>query len=530
MSASRAAAAHDRSVRLGPALSASFGMLRERSVVTIGLGAAVVLSLLSVCCGLGFITTPWFLCELFAVQLALCTRTSVVRGRAFVPAALILLGAVLMVSAVAALTLLGAGAELTSAGVAQDSFDLMLRSGGIAALVSSVLALLLAAPWLYGPLILLDQRTRFDVAILESVRIMVKHGGFASLRLSLGAHLVQASPLMLAALLARITDASQVPLFVLVAAPLLCVSVPLGQGMIVWAYVQLREQSARASIAPPPTSIAPPPASIAPPSASMAPPPGSSAPLAAASTRTSLVSEPAAHVQPLGPHARATRPAERCVRAWSVLLVLPIAALLLLELSLWRPSRVPEGEAPDGELVARLTPQGSELRRAQLPNTALEVMASTQRVRIVASDGGGVGELPLSEGPSIDQVRVVRVRDMFAIELRQGSRAYTTWVDRGGVRLDDDLRARLSDRVSPLQLLVFLCSLLATAVASVPVLYALGRAQHGHRLPLADRPSAEALAQDDTRSLRNARNVALLLLPLSLTCLVMAVLALRGPP
>jgi hypothetical protein len=203
------AAAHDPPVRFGPALAASFRMLRERSVVTIGLGAAVVLSLLSVCCGLGLITTPWFLCELFAVQLALCTRTPVARGRWFVPAALILLGAVLMVSAVAALTLLGAGAELTSAGAAQDSFDLMLRSGGIAALVSSVLALLLAAPWLYGPLILLEQRARFDVAILESVRLMVRHGGFASLRLSLGAHLVQASPLIAAALLARVTCCSR---------------------------------------------------------------------------------------------------------------------------------------------------------------------------------------------------------------------------------------------------------------------------------------------------------------------------------
>jgi hypothetical protein len=317
---------------------------------------------------------------------------------------------------------------------------------------------------------------------------------------------VQASPLIAAALLARITDAGQAQLFVLFAAPLLCASVPLGQGMIVWAYVQLREQSARASIAPPP----PGPARV-------------SSPLMAAVP---------AHLPALGPEVRATRPAERCVRAWSALLVLPIVSLLLLELSLWRPSRVPAGEAPRGEqaeLVARLTPEGSHLARVQLPNTALEVMASQEHVRVVASDGGGVGELPLSDSHAIDEVRVVRVRDTFAIELQQGSRTYTTTVDRGGVRLDDDLRARLADRVSPLQLLVFLCSLLATALSSVPVLYALGRAQHEHRQPLDERPSREILARDDTRSLRDARVVALLLLPLSLTCLGMAVLALRGP-
>ncbi|MEY4576621.1 MAG: hypothetical protein RL701_1324 [Pseudomonadota bacterium] len=448
---------HD--TRVGLALAGSIRMLRERSVVTLGLGAAVMLSLLSVCCGgLGLITTPWFMCELFAVQLALCTGVPVTRGGPFVSASLLLLGAVLMVSAVGALTLLGAGPELSAQGLGQESFEAVLRSGGAAAVISSVTALLLAAPWLYAPLILLEQRTRFDLALVESVHLVVERGLFASLRLSLGAHAVQASPLILAAALARLFDASQVALFALLATPLLCLSVPLGQGIIVWSYVQQR------------TRLAPEPSRL------------SSAP------------------------QRASR-SERCARAWTGLMLLPIASLLLLELSLLRPSRVPIGSAPEGELIAELVPSENAPQRTVVPNTALEIAASSQHVRVVASDGGGVGDLPLRAAEPIARVQVLRVRDVFGIAVRQGPREYVTWVDRAGVRLDDDLRARLLDRVSPWQLLLFLCTLLTTGILSVPVLYALGRGPSG---------------------LLRARNAAVVLLPLTLACFFLAVRAVLG--
>ncbi|MET0389460.1 MAG: hypothetical protein ABW321_26030, partial [Polyangiales bacterium] len=129
--------------RVLPALAASVRMLRQRTVVTLGLGAAVVLSLLSVCCGLGLITTPWFICELFGVQLALCVGTPVVRGVSFVSAVLVLLGAVLMVSTVGALTLLsGAGPALDAHGALPGGLDAAFQSGGTAAVLSSLIALL----------------------------------------------------------------------------------------------------------------------------------------------------------------------------------------------------------------------------------------------------------------------------------------------------------------------------------------------------------------------------------------------------
>jgi hypothetical protein len=469
--------APSRSTSIGPALAASFASLRKRGVVTIGLGAAVVLSLLSVCCGLGLATTPWFMCELLAVQLALLTEQPVTRGIAFVPAGSILLGAVLMVSAVAWLTLLGAGAELPSEYPQLLRFGGLMKSGGAAALISSTLALLLVAPLLYAPLILIEQGTRVDHALAESVRLVVVAGAVASVRLSLCAHLVQAAPLLLAVMMGLLIDPSRMAWFCLGAALLMPISVPLGQGMIVWSYAQVRER---------------------------------------------LGAVPRG--EPVPP---ALRPLSAWIHAWMALIALPIVALLLLEVSLVRPSRIPLGHAPEGELVAALQ-LSAHTEHVPLPATSLELEASSDALSVVASDGGGAGNLPLRAAAPIDRVRIVRVRDAFAIELQQAGESYVSWIDRAGVRLDDDLRARLLDRSSPLQLGLFLISLLATGLASVPVLNALGRVQRGYRLPEGRRPSQAALELDRERSLSRARNIALLLAPLGLACLILAVRAVVG--
>jgi hypothetical protein len=469
---------------VGAALAASFGMLRRRVIVTTGLGAAVVFSLLSVCCGIGLFTTPWFICELFAVQIALCTERPIARGMSFVPAGAILLGAVLMVSAVAWITLLGAAPDMPGTAQAPQllSFTALMRSGGAAALISSSLALLVIGPLLYAPLILIEQQTRFDAALVESVRLVVVSGMFKNLGLSMCAHLVQASPLLLSSVLALLIEPSQVALFGLAATPVLSLSVPLGQGMIVWNYTQVRERF-----------------------------------------------EPTHEPEPRAPAQSALGANRGWVRAWTVLIALPIVSLLLLELALLRPSRIPLGSlSPQGELIAQLTPNDSQEQRVLLSDTTLEVGASPHALRVAASDGGGAGHLPLRAAEPITRVRIARVRDAFAIEVTQGAQTYITWIDRAGVRLDDDLRARLLDRTTPLQLWLFLGSLLFTGIASVPVLHALGRIQRGYRLPADRRPSYDLLVLDQQRSLRRARVSATLLVPLSLACLTMAVLALTS--
>jgi hypothetical protein len=155
-------------------------------------------------------------------------------------------------------------------------------------------------------------------------------------------------------------------------------------------------------------------------------------------------------------------------------------------------------------------------------------------VGVVASDGGGVGELPLSAAGPIERVRVLRVRDTFAIELQQAGHTYLTRIDRAGVRLDDDFPARLRDRSRPWQWLYLLWTLLFTLLSSVPVLSELAEAgRAGSPLPAAAdsalEPPLTAASKTPTaqaRAERRAGLLALLLLPWGVGCLLMALYAL----
>ncbi|HET8932492.1 MAG TPA: hypothetical protein VFN67_03585, partial [Polyangiales bacterium] len=173
-----------------------------------------------------------------------------------------------------------------------------------------------------------------------------------------------------------------------------------------------------------------------------------------------------------------------------------------------------------------------------LPASALSLQISASRVSVAASDGGGVGELPLSAAAPIQRVRVVRVRDTFAIELLQAGQLYLTLIDRAGVRLDDDLPARLRDRSRPWQWLYLLWTLLFTVLLSVPVLADLAAAGEPWMPPAAagavhsksgSREGFLGLGRGGVsaeQALRRARLLALLLLPWGLGCLTMALYAL----
>ncbi len=462
-----------------PALQASWRLLRARPVVTLALGAAVVLSLISVCCGIGLFTTPWFMCELFALQIAQTNGGSSPRTLAWVPASLILLGAVLLVSAAAGLTLLGATPSLVISATQPLGWSLLARSTPFYALLSSVIAVLFILPFLFCPLILIEEGASFDTALLESARRVVAGGTLQHARLSLAAHGLQVAPALLVALTTALVDPSAVAVATLCATPLLCATVPLGQGMIVSAHVHAR-------------------------------------------------AEQLPHDEPA--HDAAFSRVARVIRvgtfSWTLLMALPLVSLLLLGGSLARPSRLAVGLAPEAAVVAELQVRGAPAQRALLPGTALEVVASPRAVRVVASDGGGVGELPLRRAGAVEWVRVVRVRDAYAIEIHQhGTRAVLGMVDRAGVRLDDDLRVRLFDRVPVWGLLLVLSALLLTALLTLPALDGLARVRLRHALPASRRPAADLLALDLRRCLRHALLSAALLLPLSIAASVIAALA-----
>jgi hypothetical protein len=465
---------------LGPAFLASLGFLRRRPVVLPALGAAIVLSLLSVFCGIGLVTTPWFICELFATQLVLCTAKPLRHNLTWVPAGMILLGAVVLVTGVVSLTLVGAGAELPPEATPVSGMTTLLRSSGFYAATSGTLGLLFLVPVLYAPLVLLERGVSLPEALLESVRIVVRRGLWTSLCFSLVAHLVQLAPLLAAAAWAAY-GARSVVLSLLAAAPLLALSVPLGQGMIIWSYVAVQANVARVE-------------------------PSSSA----GTERTQ----------------NALRTIASWTKIWSFVVALPILALLLLGMSLARPSRLPAGAAPAGEPVCELAIGERGVRRAELHNTALELSASPEWVRVVAADGGGTGELELRDDAPITGVRVVRVRDAFAVEVRQGNTRSLTWVDRAGVRLDDDLRARLTDRVSARGVAFVLLFPFLVTLGTVPVLHRLSRVQHAFRKFGDRRPSDEVLDLALRRSVRRTQVYVALLLPLDLFALGLAARAL----
>ncbi len=474
-------AAEPAAFALGPPFLASLRLLRHRPIVLPALGAAIVFSMGSVCCGIGLVTTPWFICELFATQLAICIGRPVGHSSSWLPAGAILLGAVLLVIGTTSLTLVGAGPDLPPDGVQLTGVATLMRSGGFFAAISATLALLFVVPILYAPLVLIERRAGFEEALLESVRIVVRRGVAASLVLSLAAHLVQVSPLLAASAWALWGTRAGVPQALVAAVPLLWITVPLGQGMIIWTYARLRPETAALEADP-----------------------------SAYSPRT----------------AAALHTISRWIRIWSLSVALPIVALLGLGLSLLRPSALPPGEAPAGEPVTELTPKSGEVLRASLGTTSLELSVSPEWLSVVAADGGGTGELVLREPEPITKVRVVRVRDAFAIEVQQGVLRSRAWIDRAGVRLDDDLRARLMDRVSPRELAFVLLFPFAATLWTVPVLHRLARVQHALRKFGDKRPSDEVLELALKRSLRRTAVFVVLILPLDALALVLALRAL----
>jgi hypothetical protein len=450
--------------KLGSCLRQSVQLLMGRSTATIALGAAIVLSLLSVCFGIGVLMTPWLLCELLALQLAEALGHPLSRSRAWIGACAILLGAVLLTSSVGWLTWLGLGTDAAPLEPEHGTaWALVLRPGGLLAVASAFASLVFVLPFLYAPLILIEGRAQLAGAVLESARVVAVGGMLPHLLLSLVANVVQASPLLIAALSASLlSEHDSTGLWALLSLPLLSLTVPIGQGMLVSAYVERR-----------------------------------------------------AEVADLRRTRMAGRPPGALVAVWAVIVAAPLLSFSMLGASFVRPSRLVVGHLPvSAELIASFVPLRGE-QHVHPEGTALEIAISPRAVRVVASDGGGVGGLPLRSETKIEALRIARVRDSYRIELMQAGIAYLTSIDRSGVRLDDDLRARLLDRVPSWALLLMLLSLLSTAGALLPVLAALAELRRLYALEPGPRPPGRELSERRARTISRALALALLLAPLA---------------
>jgi hypothetical protein len=451
-------------------LAESLALLRAHPFTSCALGIALVISVCGLCCGLGFVTVPWFGCELYAFQVHAATGERPPRTRSWLSASVFVLGGTLIVMSAGWLSTIGLDVRMEDASIAPAA-DVADARHALVSAVGGLLALLFIMPFTYAPRILVDRGGTLGAAVLESVRFFVRHGFVRHVGLALLAHLVQTAPVSLAALLAlTLADESAVPLALLAGLPFMIVTVPLGQGIVTAAWIARRDM---------------------------------------------LVD------------ARAVTERGRAPRALAALLVLvllaPPVTLAMLVGSVARPSRVHEGHAPHGEVVADLDLSAGPTD-APIPSTALSIEASADGVSIVASDGGGVGALPLNERGAVQRVRAVRVRDAYAVEITTANAGapLLTWVDRAGVRLDDDLRARLGDRV-PLwgrlalaAVLLFTPFLVMAAFVSLAELRALSTRVE----------SEDTLASARRRALTLAGSVALLLAPLAALSVAAGVLAL----
>lgn len=407
-----------------PLLRGSIDLVRRHPVVSLGIGAAVVLSLVAVPTGLGAIVAPWFVCELFAVQLETRGEAAQERGRGWALAAIVVLCTVVVIALAGWIAALGFGPDVSTADRAYAPLPLpeALRRGG---LVAGTLALAVAAgtPFLYAPLVLLDRGGRLGGACLESAAMVRAGGALPHYALAFCAYALSLSPALVSMIVvARTVERAATPLGALFALPILPLTIPLGLGLITHAYLTLREVLPEPHVARSRERLAP----------------GLVAFLAANS-------------------------------------LAPLVGLVLIAIGGWVSSVPIEGSLPES---ARIVLDADARDRLHVPSSTLEVIVDGPRAAIYAGDHDGVGWLPTFSHDALTHVRVATDGSDFLVELAPADGAsHLVRVDRAGLRLDDSVEARLRSRAPDAILLAFIVAFAICALGTLAVLGPLGEAR-----------------------------------------------------
>lgn len=402
----------------------SLRLVRAHPIVSLAIGAAVVLSLLAVPTGLGALFAPWFVCELFAVQLAILGESPQPRGRGWASAALVVLLTVVVIAIAGWIAALGFGPDYQTAdrSLAPLPWPEALRRG---LLVAGTLALAVAAgtPFLYAPLVLLDRGGRLGGACLESAALVRRGGALRHYALAFFAYLLSLSPALVAMIVvARTVERAATPLGALVALPFLPASIPLGLGLVTSAYLAQRDALPEAHL-----------------------------------------------VRTGGPLPRLL------VTFLSIVSLAPLVGLLLMAIAGLVPSDPPRGTLDPSARVVVDVPARA---RVDVPASTLEIAIDGPRAAVYAGDGDGVGALPDVFRSPIDHVRVGQHGDDFTVELtpRDGG-ARIVRLDRAGLRVDDSVEARLRSRSPDPILIGFIVSFAVCAIGSLAYLGPLGEAR-----------------------------------------------------
>lgn len=444
---------------LGPyaALRLSWSSLMRRPAAALALGLALITSSFAVFCGLGLVAAPWFSCELLAMQLGLGTGSSPARGRSWLFAGAIqLLGAVVL-GAVTALAFLAFEADtMLDHGPPRDA----VLGGLLSLLAAATLALPLSIHFEHAPALLLDRGVDVASALLESARLVSESGAGRTFLTTLVARGVQLAPALAAFAFAGSRDTlGSAMLWGVALMPPVALGLALGQGMVVASYLAVRPHAI-----PPPSALS-------------------------------------------------ARPSRTLTLVLGGLLAGVLAGPLTVSVALLRPSSLqPAPSAVAGDEVERIVSDTKPIERFVF-DTALAVQVSTGRVRVVASDGGGAGTLPLPPG-LVRSVTIARVSapavsvsarlpgaDSFALDVAlDDGRTFRTFVDEAGVRLDDSLSSRLASLLPPWGLAALFACLLWTGLWIAFALPPLGRS-------LRVEPTAEG---QDARPARTRMSAALL--------------------
>lgn len=460
-------------LRLGALFVRSWGTLRAHPVIAMALGGAVLFSLASMLFGIGALTTPWFVCEIFALQLAILTDRSASRGVGWIRAGVVVLGMVGVVVAATWIAALAIGPDVTTADAAASPLPWpeAMRRVALIAMVTA-LAVGFIAPFIYAPLILIERGGTIGAAGLESAWLVRRGGLVRHWVLAFAAHLLPLLPALIAAVVvARTIERAATPVGVLLGLPLMTLSIPLGQGLVTAAYAESREG----------------------------------------------LSEPRWI-------RRASKPPRLLVGVLFGLVLIPILSVALLALGALRDAPPARGEAVVGQVVLEREVNGP--LEIPIPETTLTLIVEGRELRVRAGDGAEVSP----NGPwrgAISSVRVRRHGDYYLIELR----AEDWWVievDRAGMRTDDPVSARLSRRLPAWGLPAIALAFALSALLLVRALAPLGEIRRLYGAPSSDRPPVHELRRRRRRANRTAWGFALTLVVPTGLALAAGLIALAG--
>ncbi|MDQ3037012.1 MAG: hypothetical protein M3Y87_31755, partial [Myxococcota bacterium] len=144
-------------------------------------------------------------------------------------------------------------------------------------------------------------------------------------------------------------------------------------------------------------------------------------------------------------------------------------------------------------LVERAIEGGRAVELA-VPDTTLWVRARDVHVAVLAGDGDGTGRLPRSWRDPVQRIRVVRARDVYAIEITAGERVFHTRVDAAGVRVDDSIRRRLEEHVPTWALLAILATFAMCAISMMRALAPIGALRTATETTAEERRRARTIA------------------------------------